>query len=97
VERFGCVVLLKGWGTLVGAPGHGVLVCRGWPTLATAGTGDVLTGIVGAFLSKGMDPRLAAAAAATAHTCAAMATQLDGGLVASDVIEALPRVLSGAI
>jgi ADP-dependent NAD(P)H-hydrate dehydratase / NAD(P)H-hydrate epimerase len=97
VERFGCVVLLKGWGTLVGAPGHGALVCRGRPTLATAGTGDVLTGIVAAFLSKGMDSRLAAAAAATAHTLAATATGLEAGLVASDVIEALPRVFRGPL
>ncbi len=97
VQRFGCVVLLKGWGTLVGAPGHGALVCQGWPTLATAGTGDVLTGIVAAFLSKGMDARLAAAAAATAHTWAARATQLEDGLIASDVIEALPGVLRGPL
>ena len=62
VERFGCVVLLKGAGTIVGAPGHGGRLPR-LPSLATAGTGDVLTGIVGAFLAKGMDARLAAAAA----------------------------------
>ncbi len=92
VERFRCVVLLKGYGTLVGAPGEGVLVCPGDPSLATAGTGDVLTGIVGAFLAKGVDARLAAAAAATAHTLAAR--QFDGpGKVASDVVEALPAAL----
>jgi len=96
VERFGCVVLLKGFGTVVGAPGEGVLVCEGDPALATAGTGDVLTGIVGAFLAKGMDARLAAAAAATAHTLAAR-TFGRPGLVASDVVEALPHVLSGAV
>jgi len=96
VERFGCAVLLKGFGTVVGAPGEGVLVCDGEPALATAGTGDVLTGIVGAFLAKGMDARLAAAAAATAHTLAAR-TFGRPGLVASDVVEALPQVLSGAV
>jgi NAD(P)H-hydrate epimerase len=93
VERFGCVVLLKGAGTLVGAFREGVLVCDGTPALATAGTGDVLTGIVAAFLAKGMDPRLAAAAAATAHTRAALAAPQQTGLVASDVIAALPRAL----
>jgi NAD(P)H-hydrate epimerase len=97
VEKFGCVVVLKGSGTLVGAPGHGALVCRGWPTLATAGTGDVLTGIVGAFLAKQMDARLAAAAAVTAHTDAAMRAEQQQGLVASDVIETLPRVLHAAV
>ena len=56
VERFGCVVLLKGADTLIGAPGKGVLVhaTNTTPALATAGTGDVLTGITAAFLAKGI-------------------------------------------
>ena len=97
VERFGCVVLLKGPDTLVGAPGAGVLV-RPVNTagLATAGTGDVLTGVVAAFLAKGMDARLAAAAAATAHGVAGhLAAGGRPGLVASDVVNALPRALAG--
>jgi ADP-dependent NAD(P)H-hydrate dehydratase / NAD(P)H-hydrate epimerase len=94
VERFGCVVLLKGEGTLVAAPGERMLVCPGWPSLATAGTGDVLTGIIGAFLAKGMEARLAAAAAATLHAEAAAEAPQRAGLVASDVIEMLPYVLS---
>jgi len=97
VETFGCVVLLKGAGTLVGAPGQGPIVCVGWPALATAGTGDVLTGIIGSFLAKGMDARLAAAAGATAHAHAAMVVEHSDGLVASDVIEALPRVLGASL
>jgi ADP-dependent NAD(P)H-hydrate dehydratase / NAD(P)H-hydrate epimerase len=95
VERFGCVVLLKGAGTLIAAPGSGVLVDGGHPLLATAGTGDVLTGIVAAFLAKGMDPRLATAAAATAHHWAAIEASLDAGLIASDLLDALPKVLAG--
>jgi NAD(P)H-hydrate epimerase len=95
VERFGCVVLLKGAGTLIAAPGTGVLVDGGHPILATAGTGDVLTGIVAAFLAKGMDPRLATAAAATAHHWAAIEVSLDAGLIASDLLDALPKVLAG--
>jgi ADP-dependent NAD(P)H-hydrate dehydratase / NAD(P)H-hydrate epimerase len=94
VERFGCVVLLKGDDTLVGAPGKPVLVrAEGAPSLATAGTGDVLTGIVAAFLAKGMDARLAAAAAAVAHAVAASLAPAQRGLVASDVVAALPRAL----
>jgi ADP-dependent NAD(P)H-hydrate dehydratase / NAD(P)H-hydrate epimerase len=93
VERFGCVVLLKGHGTVVAAPGAGPLVCPGTPRLATAGTGDVLTGILAAFLAKGLEPRLAAAAAATAQAEAARAAARPAGLVASDVVEALPHVL----
>ena len=93
VDRFGCVVLLKGADTLVGAPGEGVLVSdSGTPALATAGTGDVLTGIVAAFLAKGMDARLAAAAAAFAHGRAAE-WERERGLVASDLIDTLPDVL----
>ena len=94
VARFGCVVVLKGGGTLVGAPGHGVLVAGGFPALATAGTGDVLTGIVAAFLSKGMEPRLAAAAAVRAHTDAAIAARQKAGLIASDLLDVLPDVLN---
>jgi ADP-dependent NAD(P)H-hydrate dehydratase / NAD(P)H-hydrate epimerase len=93
VERFDCVVLLKGEGTLVGAPGAGALVCGGFPSLATAGTGDVLTGVVAAFLAKGMEARLATAAASTAHTQAAVAAPYRSGLVASDLLVVLPRVL----
>jgi len=94
VERFRCVVLLKGADTLVGAPGEGPLVRGGSiPALATAGTGDVLTGVVAAFLAKGMEPRLAAAAAAAAHGLAAELAGKPAGLVAGDVVEALPAAL----
>ena len=54
----GAVVLLKGADTIVAAPGAGVVVGDlGPPALATAGTGDVLTGVVAAFLAKGLDPQ----------------------------------------
>ena len=93
-ERFRCVVLLKGADTLVAAPGRGLLVSAlGLPSLATAGTGDVLTGIVAAFLAKGMDAQLAAAAAAVAQQRASVEAPQRAGLVASDLIEALPRAL----
>ncbi|HKB20531.1 MAG TPA: NAD(P)H-hydrate dehydratase [Gaiellaceae bacterium] len=95
VERFDCVVLLKGAGTLIAATGTGVLVDGGHPSLATAGTGDVLTGVIAAFLAKGMDARLATAAGATAHHWAAIAASHDAGMIASDLLDALPRVLSG--
>lgn len=91
--RFGCVCLLKGADTLVAAPGEGMLVARlTHPSLATAGTGDVLTGVVAAFLAKGMDPRFAAAAGALAcDRAAGLAPRR--GLVASDVAALLPRAL----
>jgi hydroxyethylthiazole kinase-like uncharacterized protein yjeF len=94
-EKYNCVVLLKGADTVVAAPGEGVLVsAAGTPALATAGTGDVLTGVVAAFLAKGMDARLAAAAAAFAHGRASQLAPHQVGLVASDVITALPQALS---
>jgi NAD(P)H-hydrate epimerase len=93
-DRFGAVVLLKGADTIVRAPDGRTIVCdTGPPSLATAGTGDVLTGILGAFLAKGLDPVDAAAAAAVAHGLAARAVPHRAGLVASDVVEALPAVL----
>jgi NAD(P)H-hydrate epimerase len=98
VERFGCVVLLKGDETIVAAPEGQTLISGGCPALATAGTGDVLTGIVGAFLAKGMDARIAAAAAARAHADAAYANLPNlSGLIASDVIAALPQALDAPL
>ena len=76
------------------APGGRTVVCdTGPPSLATAGTGDVLTGVVGAFLAKGLDPIDAAVAAAVAHGLAAASVPHQAGLVASDVVAALPSIL----
>jgi NAD(P)H-hydrate epimerase len=94
-EKFHAVVVLKGEDSLVAARGRGVLVCAlGLPSLATAGTGDVLTGVTAAFLAKGMEPQQAAAAACAAQQLASRETAQRYGLVASDVVEALPRALA---
>jgi len=94
-DRFGAVVVLKGADTIVQAPDGRTVVCDvGPPSLATAGTGDVLTGVLGAFLAKGLDATDAAVAAAIAHGLAARAVPHQAGLIASDVVEALPSVLS---
>jgi ADP-dependent NAD(P)H-hydrate dehydratase / NAD(P)H-hydrate epimerase len=97
-DDVGATVLLKGADTLIASPGRGVLVCDlGNPGLASAGTGDVLTGVIAAFLSKGMEPPLAAAAGAAAGGVAAgLAAEEHGfaGLVASDVVEWLSPALS---
>jgi NAD(P)H-hydrate epimerase len=93
---FGSVVLLKGPDTLVAAPREGVLVAAyGEPSLATAGTGDVLTGVIAAFLAKGMEPQLAAAAGAVAHGIASRIVGLGVGLVASDLPPGIQRALAG--
>jgi NAD(P)H-hydrate repair Nnr-like enzyme with NAD(P)H-hydrate dehydratase domain len=53
----------------------------------------VLTGVVAAFLSKGVEPATAAAAAAVAHALAARSVEHQSGLVASDLLETLPAAL----
>ena len=93
-ERFSAVVVLKGSDTIVAAPSVGVIVSDlGPPALATAGTGDVLTGITAAFLAKGLDAQVAAAAAAIAHGRAAALAPHSTGLIASDLLGSLPSAL----
>lgn len=90
----GAVVLLKGPTTVVAEPGGDALVVRsGSPALATAGTGDVLTGLIGAHLAAGARPLRAAASAAHLHGRAA---DLCGpnGLVAGDLAEVLGEARS---
>ena len=95
-SRFGSVVLLKGADTLVAAPRTGVLVATyGTPALATAGSGDVLTGVVAAFLAKGMEAQYAAAVAAVAHGVASELLDPQAGAIASDLLPELRRALSG--
>jgi NAD(P)H-hydrate epimerase len=92
--RFRAVVLLKGTDTIVASPDGSAVVCDlGPPSLATAGTGDVLTGIVAAFLAKGVDEATAAAAAAIAHGLAAGLAPHGTGLIAGDLLEHLPAAL----
>jgi ADP-dependent NAD(P)H-hydrate dehydratase / NAD(P)H-hydrate epimerase len=88
-------VVLKGDDTLVAAPDGRVAVSPGGvPALATAGTGDVLSGIVAALLAKGLDPFAAAAAGVLSHLhagAAAAQRRSPDAVIASDVIEALGR------
>ncbi len=89
------ILVLKGDDTIVAAPDGRTGVSRGGsPALATAGTGDVLSGVIGAYLSKRMDPFHAACAGVFVH---ALAGQLAAarialeGVIARDVIECLPH------
>ncbi|HWB57440.1 MAG TPA: NAD(P)H-hydrate dehydratase [Gaiellaceae bacterium] len=97
-DDVGAVLLLKGADTLVARPGRGpIVVDLGNPGLATAGSGDVLTGVVAAFLAKGMEADVAAAAASAACGVASgLAAERHGvaGMIASDVVEALSPALS---
>jgi ADP-dependent NAD(P)H-hydrate dehydratase / NAD(P)H-hydrate epimerase len=97
-ERSGAVVVLKGPGTVIAEPGttgRVVLNPTGDAGLATAGSGDVLTGVVAGFLARGMDPFAAAAAAAFVHGRAADRLGESGGpgFVAGDLIQEIPPTL----
>jgi hydroxyethylthiazole kinase-like uncharacterized protein yjeF len=98
-QRTGAHVVLKGDDTLVAAPGGRVAISRGGaPALATAGTGDVLSGVLGALLAKGLAPADAACAAVHAHVRAgqlAAAPHGADGVIASDVVQCLPEALNG--
>jgi ADP-dependent NAD(P)H-hydrate dehydratase / NAD(P)H-hydrate epimerase len=90
------VVLLKGADTLVGDPAGSVSVVPvDTPGLATAGSGDVLTGTLAAFLAKGLSGVDAAVLGALAHAAAGAAAagaRGPAGIIAGDVIDALPSV-----
>ena len=92
----GAVVLLKGRHSLIAGPAGRVWINpTGGPALATAGSGDVLTGVVAALLAQGLEPLLAAATGAFAHGLAgelAGAEQGERSAVAGDLVEALPIV-----
>jgi ADP-dependent NAD(P)H-hydrate dehydratase / NAD(P)H-hydrate epimerase len=96
----GAIVVLKGDDSIVARPdGFAAVSPGGTPALATAGTGDVLSGVIGALLAKEMDPFAAACAGVRMHALAGglAAERQHGpdGVIASDVIEALPLVLGG--
>ncbi|WP_150249663.1 NAD(P)H-hydrate dehydratase [Nocardiopsis deserti] len=94
-DRFGCTVLLKGSTTVIAHPGAPVVVNpTGTPLLATAGTGDVLSGAVGALLAAGLPAREAAMCGAYLHGRAASLARDGAPISASDLLEALPLAVA---
>jgi NAD(P)H-hydrate epimerase len=92
----GAVVLLKGPGTVVATPdGRAAVDPTGSAALATAGTGDVLTGVIAGLLAHGVDGRDAAVTGAYVHGRAAQAAGTGDDLVAIDLIPALHPTLDG--
>ncbi|MEU0933656.1 MULTISPECIES: NAD(P)H-hydrate dehydratase [unclassified Embleya] len=88
---YDCVVLLKGTTTVIAAPdGRARINPTGTPWLATAGSGDVLSGLAGALLAAGLDALDAGSVAAYLHGLAARA--LPGPVTAPDLIRVLPAV-----
>jgi hydroxyethylthiazole kinase-like uncharacterized protein yjeF len=91
----GAVVLLKGDATVVAAPdGRAFVNATGTAWLATAGTGDVLSGIIGALLATGLDPAEAAAVAAHLHGRTGQLAASRGPLIAGDLVRYLPDAIT---
>ncbi len=95
VDRYRCVVVLKGAGTLVAAPGVlPALIAAGNPGMAVGGMGDLLTGVIAALRAQGLAAFEAAACGALLHALAGDAAAIDGqrGLLPSDLLAPLRRL-----
>jgi NAD(P)H-hydrate epimerase len=98
LEAYAATTVLKGSGTLIGEPGAKpyAINTRGNPGMASAGMGDVLSGIIGALLGQGMSTGAAARSAVYLHALCAERWSRNRdhcGLIASDIIEQIPRVM----
>jgi len=98
VETFSATTVLKGSGTLIAQPGESMAAIntRGHPGMASAGMGDVLSGIIGALMGQGLTPYAAARTGVHIHAICAEGYSVDHdqiGLIAGDVIDNIPVVI----
>jgi len=96
--RHRVALALKGAGTVIGDPDGRVFINpTGNPGMASGGSGDVLTGMVGAFLARGLDALTALQAGCFLHGLAgdlACAERGEDSLIAGDIIEAIPAAMT---
>jgi hydroxyethylthiazole kinase-like uncharacterized protein yjeF len=100
VDRYQCVVLLKGARTLIASPDQAVTAnATGVPWLATAGSGDVLSGLIGSLLAAGLDPYDAARVGAWLHGRAGTIASGAGAhpVSAEDIAGALPQAAASCL
>ncbi len=95
-DRFGCTVVLKGAHTIIAGPGgRASLSPFSNPLLATAGSGDVLAGMIGGYLAQGLEPFEAASLGVYLHGAAGESLRLElgeSGLLAGELADRIPRV-----
>ena len=99
VRAFNCFVVLKGCQTLIAGPDEALRRNdTGNPGMATGGSGDVLTGIIAAFLAQSLSPLHAAVAGAFIHGLAGDTAEYEiggtTGMIATDLISSLPRAIA---
>ena len=96
-NRYRCIAVLKGAGTVVAALDGRLAVCAlAEPALASGGTGDVLTGLIAALVAQGLESFDAACTGVLAHACAGRRAGAEGarGALAGDVVAQLRAVLN---
>ncbi|MCM8791661.1 MAG: NAD(P)H-hydrate dehydratase [Candidatus Omnitrophica bacterium] len=97
-KRYNCILVLKGYRTVVSEPNGRVYINKtGNPGMSTAGSGDVLTGMIAAFLGQRLNPFDSAKYAVYIHGLAgdlAAKKKTQVGMIASDIIEKIPEAIS---
>lgn len=96
-DLFQSIIVLKGAATITAVPeGHIFINSSGGPSLATAGSGDVLAGVIASFLAQGLEPSCAAMLGVYVHGLAGdllAETKGNRGVLAGDIVEMLPLAL----